>query len=111
MKHAVRINTQSEQYAKNNYKQTNNQGMFKFISNALVERPAAAVFQPELIDSESSIPSEAQRRYAACPPQRNLGVQMWLFKALGKALAGLADKYIKLIFGNPYHLNVVLCCH
>lgn len=80
-------------------------------SNAQVERHAAAVFQPELIDPESSIPSHAQRSYAACPLQWKLGVQMWLFKALGKSLAGLADEYSKLTSWNPHHLNVVLCCH
>lgn len=69
------------------------------------------MFQPELIDSESSISSDAQRSYAACPLQRKLSVRMRLFKALGEALAGLADEYTKLISGNPHHLNAVLCCH
>lgn len=64
--------------------------------NVRIERRAAAVFQPELMDPESHIPSGAQRSYVACPLQHKLGVQMRLFKALGKDLAGLADEYIKL---------------
>ena len=42
--------------------------------NVEVERHAAALSQLKLLHPDSSIPSDVQRRYAACPLQRKLGV-------------------------------------
>jgi hypothetical protein len=43
--------------------------------NVPVERRAAALPQPKLLDLDSSIPSDAKRSHAACPPQCKLDIR------------------------------------